>query len=306
MSRVVAGVDGGGSGSRAVILDAEGRELARVAGPSALVDPVEPGGAARVVAELVRRAAEAAGITLPVSALWAGLAGAGREEPRAAVEGELASAGVADRIRVGNDVDAAFRDAFPGHAGILLVAGTGSIAMGRRADGAEHRAGGWGSLMGDEGSGYEVGIRALRAIAGATDGRGPGTGLATSIPAVLGVEGPAALISWAASAGKDRIAALVPLVTEAARGGDEVAYRILEDAAQALLAHVRAVESALEPWPAPPSVALSGGLVAPGGPLRSRIEAGLRERGGSVRPDAVDPARGAALLALALVRDAAG
>lgn len=296
---LVVGVDGGGTHTRAVVVDREGNELARAEAGPAVVGSSAPGLAVRAVAKAAREAVTAAGGTLPVGALWAGLAGAGAREVRLAVTKELVAADLARSVVVGTDVEAAFHDMFAEGPGVLLIAGTGSIAWARGPDGRTIRVGGWGERLGDEGSGYAIGLAALRAVARATDGRGPSTSLVDAVMERVGAETPRKLIPWAAGAAKGDVAALVPLVSVAASAGDAVAAEILERAVSDLSAHLAAAVERAGPWPEPPELALWGGLLGEGGPLR---EAVVREAGSypvrlSDRP--VDPAMGAAKLALA-------
>ena len=312
MTRLVVGVDGGGTRTRAVVLDGEGRELGRAEGSGAIADALNPGPPAAAVAQVCRAALEAAGGGVPAHALWAGLSGAGREEARAAVEEELRRAGVAGRVRVGTDIAAALHDAFGDGPGILLVAGTGSIAWGRAEDGREARAGGWGQHLGDEGSAYALGAAALKEATWQADGRAPRTGLGDAVLVALGLADASDLIPWAASATKREVAALAPVVTRGASGaaargdlaagdpaaGDPAAAAILARAAADLDAHVAALVARLAPWSRPPAVALTGGLLQPGGPLRAPLEGALARRGLGLAPREPDPALGAARLAL--------
>ena len=168
----VAGVDGGGTRTRALLLAEDGAQLARAEGPAALVRPAHPEAAAGVVARLVRRAAATHGVPLPLRALWAGLAGAGRARVRRDLEALLREEQVARAVRVGTDAEAAFHDAFGGGPGILVVAGTGSVVLGVGEDGRRLQVGGWGAVMGDEGSGYRMASRPC----------GPSRGLPTAEP----------------------------------------------------------------------------------------------------------------------------
>ncbi len=125
-----------GTHTRAVVLDADGRELARAVGPAALADPMDPRRPRNQLRRRFESATVAANGTLPCRALWAGIAGAGRETVRASIEIALERLGLAEVVSVGSDVEAAFSDAFDTGPGILLVAGTGSIAWGRNEAGA--------------------------------------------------------------------------------------------------------------------------------------------------------------------------
>jgi glucosamine kinase len=297
VSEYFIGVDGGGTRTRAVVLNGAGEEIARAEGAAALADPGDPEAAAVPIAEVTRAAADAAGIPLPCDVLWAGIAGAGRETVRSSVEMAVDRLGVARRTCVGTDVEAAFHAAFRDRPGILLVAGTGSVAWGRNESGQQGRVGGWGTLLGDEGSGYAIGLESLRRVARDADGRGPETQLREAILSDLGLDGADALVSWTAEAGKGDIAALVPVVVDSSRRGDAVAGEILVKAVEELAGHVLTLLANLGPWSQPPRVALSGGLLGPGGPLRRAMEVTISEQRLPMVEESPDPALGAAWLA---------
>ncbi len=300
MSRYVIGVDGGGTKTRAVVLDHDGREVGRAEGGPAIASARDPLGAAQAVAGVARAAAAAAGVQTPVEVVWAGLSGAGREAARSAVELELGRTGVARMVRVGTDVEAAFHDAFGHGPGILLIAGTGSIAWGRSESGREARVGGWGRHIGDEGSGYAIGVEALRRIARQADGRARETNLRKVILDHLRLAGPDDLVQWSADASKSQVAALAPVVTLAAEVGDEVAAEILARAVDELVGHVLTLLETLGPWHEPPHLALGGGLLQPGGPLRAAVERKVTEERLKVLARPLDGALGAAALGRAM------
>jgi glucosamine kinase len=298
---VAVGVDGGGTTFRVVVLDARGAELNRTETGSTPVVAGAPGPVVTAVRDLVRTACAAAGVALPVPALWAGMAGAGREAVRAELESALARADIARRVQVGTDVEAGMQDAFGPGPGILLMAGTGSIAFGRAEDGRSGRVGGWGSLLGDEGSGYAIGVEALRRIARSVDGRGQGTELGGRVLARLALVEPGDLIAWASTATRAQIASLVPEVHAAAAAGDGVAGEILVRAVEELEGHVLTLLSNLGPWKQPPTVALGGGLLVRSGPLRGPLERVLRAHlDVPILERELDPALGAARKAMAL------
>ncbi len=303
MSTFVVGVDGGGTRTQAVALGLHGQLLGRAVGGAALLDVTNAAEVARSIHQVAEAAAAEAGLTLPAAALFAGVAGGGRPEVKAALRVALATAGVGEAVTVGTDVAAAARDALGTGPGIVLLAGTGSIAWGRNESGRVARVGGWGSLLGDEGSGYDLGLEGLRAVARARDGRGPATELTRLLLEAAGVEAPEGLIPWASQAGKGDIAALAPVVAEAA-ASDDVAGRLLVAAAVALAVQATTLADRLGPWKvASPPVALAGGLLSPGGPLRERVGSLLSDAGLGIVDAGVDGARGAGLLALDLVVD---
>lgn len=293
------GVDGGGTHARAVVIDSEGRQLARRLGSAGIVDPRDPGRAAAAVAQLVREALRDAGAS-SAAALCCGLAGAGRPHEREAVRIALALEHLAERVGVVGDAEAAMADAFPEGAGVLVVAGTGSIAWARAPDGATLRVGGWGLLLGDEGSGYDIALCGLRAVARAADGRATPTALTPVLLAAAAVREPDALIAWAAAATKAQIAALAPSVLTCAARGDDAAAAIRDHAVTALvqMTTVAARRSGATSL----TVALTGGLLAGGGPLLAPVTEALRRQlpDVTITDRAVDAAMGAARIARSL------
>jgi len=295
------GIDGGGTRTRVAVADASGVELARAEGSATVVDPANPKATLGVIEELCREAAEKADVDLPVAGLWAGIAGAGAEPTRGAVETALGEAGLSSRTAVRADAEATFHDAFPSGPGILLIAGTGSIGFGRGAGEAKIRVGGWGALLGDEGSGYGIGMAALRALVRSEDGRGETTDLRGPLLEAVGVADPMDLIRWIATAKKADVASLVPLVLDRAEAGDEVAQVVIDSAVRELVGHVRTLIRRLDPWTSEPEVALAGGLIDENGPLRSRVIKALERLPCRLQERALDGARGACSLAMGLV-----
>ncbi len=300
MSPYFIGVDGGATRTRAVLVDARLREIARAEGGASIADPQAPERSADVIALVVGDVMERAGVPAPCRALWAGVAGAGRETVRSGVRMALERFDLASRVEVGTDVEAAFEDAFDDGSGILLVAGTGSIGWGRSEAGIVGRVGGWGSLLGDEGSGYAIGLEALRRITRDADGRGEPTRLEELILGELDLDDVESLVMWAQMVTKGEIAALVPLVVEASRGGDAVAGEILVEAVEELEGHLLTLLDNLGPWSSRPRVAMTGGLLDPDGPLRRPMESTLQQHRIDLVNRPLFPALGAARLATRL------
>lgn len=297
-SVAAVGFDAGGSRTRVLVLDGEGEERARRVGPPAAVDPRDPAATVEVLAELLRGLEAAGEVALPAHAMCAGMAGAGRAGVREELEAALGATALARRVRVLPDGEVALFDAHGDRPGLLLVAGTGSSAWGRSPRGEVGRAGGWGPTLGDEGSGYALARAALARVTREADGREESSELGPRLLALLGLEEPDELVAWVSEASRAEVAALAPPVVELAGAGVRPATAIVEEAVAHLTAAVEAVHRRLGPWPSPPALALAGGLLDPGGPLRERVAAaaeGLRVR---PRERAVDPVRGAARLAL--------
>jgi N-acetylglucosamine kinase-like BadF-type ATPase len=282
------GVDGGGSKTLAVVTDTRGRERGRGFAGSSNQEVV---GVDRAVAELhaaVARAVASAGAALPVRAAWLGLAGVDRPPDRDALLPGLSA--LAAEVRITNDAELAL-GALPRMVGVALIAGTGSIALGRDAAGATARAGGWGHVLGDEGSGYAIGQQALHAAVRAADGRDDPTLLLEQVLAHWHLDAPDQLIGRAYQPfDKATIAALAPLVLAAARAGDQAARRIVAKAADELALTATTVARALAFTGAPVPLALGGGLLLGAPPLRARV---LRRIRRTLAVDAVlmrDPA----------------
>jgi glucosamine kinase len=286
------GVDGGGTRTRAVIVDDDGREVGRASGAGAVATASQPELAAAAVIRAVQEAAATSGVRLPASVLWAGLAGAGTPAARDGVRTALEQEGVADRVVVGTDVEAAFQHAFGDRSGVLLIAGTGSIAWIRDEAGEVRRVGGWGRHVGDEGSGFAMGLDALRLVTRAADGRAEPTSLATRVLEQCALSSLEEVVPWIETAKKGEVAALAPLVVAEADGGDPGAAALVGAAVDGLVAHVRAACGETKP-----TVVLWGGLVADGGPLRSRVLEALAQEGFSATSRPLDPGLGAAMLA---------
>ncbi len=293
----VLGIDGGGTGSRSFLCDGGGHELYREVGGAALVRPGFEHESVHALSELVSRTLEGAGVSGIPDVLVAGLAGVGREQSRIEMAGRLSELEWARSVCVVTDVDAAFQDAFGDGPGLLLIAGTGSAARARLPSGGVVRTGGWGALVGDEGSGWSLGIAGLRAALRGRDGRGPPTRLTATLPASLGYPESTSLVHHLWGLSKAEIAALAPLVVAAADQGDREAARIVDEAVDRLVEHVVALRREWTDGVSPP-VALLGGLIVPGGPLRSRLTERLHELEVSPREAPPDGARGAAMLGL--------
>ena len=297
MSGIVAGVDGGGSKTLVMLADERGTEIVSVEGGPSAVRPGEAERSAMTIAGAVRDALAAAGMShVMPKVLCVGVAGVGREAERQALWQSLMSADVAEEVVVHADATIALDDAFGDGAGILLIAGTGSIAHGRGPTGTLARCGGWGPVFGDEGSGCWMGRRALSIVTAAHDGREPETLLTGAIMTAAEVDRLEDLIPWAATATPAMFAGLAPAIATSAEAGDLRANALLSIAAEELSLHVRTLARRLfgdEQAAAP--VAFAGGLLSRGTLLRKRLEHRLKSAvpGAQIRAEDVIPARGA-------------
>jgi glucosamine kinase len=302
MTELVIGIDGGGSRTRVVVADTSATALATAEGPGSAV---RPGAVLRSIAVLhdAIRVALAQLTARPgrVRMLCAGLAGVGRDPERSEVLAALQELDVADEVVVVPDASIALEDAFGDSGGVLLIAGTGSVAFGRGPTGTIARCGGWGPVCGDEGSAAWIGRRALGVVTASHDSREPETDLTAPLLAAAGVGAVHELVAWAASATPAHLGGLAPTVLEVAATGDLRANSLVTLAVEELGLHVRTLARRLfSDERAAFPLALSGGLLTRGSLLRKRLEQRLRTMapGAQVRAADVVPERGAVRLAL--------
>jgi glucosamine kinase len=304
VNQVVIGVDGGGSKTRVLIADAAGTEIVGVdAGPSA-VQPGDVERSAEIIAVAVRQALIAAEVDVMPAVACVGVAGAGRQAERDALWQALVARDVAEEVVVHADATIALEDAFGEGPGVLLIAGTGSMALGRGPTGVLARCGGWGPVFGDEGGGAWISRRALGIVAAATDGREAETALTGAILTAAVVDSAEALIPWAARATAAELAALAPAAIHCADAGDARAETLVSFAIEELVIHVRTLARHLfSDERAATPVALAGGMLGKGS-FRSRLERRLLTAvpGAQLRAGDVVPARGAIRHALRLLR----
>ena len=242
----VVGVDGGGTKTEAVILDSDQRIIGEGrAGPS---NPVRVGiaTAAASVREAIDKACAMAKVRRDdLVAAEIGLAGARRRELRDRMREALSMLGIGD-IEVVTDADIALYGATDGAPGIVVIAGTGSICCGVNSRGKRFCAGGWGPIAGDEGGGSWIARRALRAVAHASDGRGPKTALTDSACAYFRVSNADDLVTaiYAPSITNERLAGFGKNVIDAAQQKDRIAQQIIAEAASELaLAAITVIRS---------------------------------------------------------------
>lgn len=253
------GVDGGGTKTLAIIVDADGNERGRGYAGSANHTHAGSKQAVENIHAAVTRAAQQANCTLPLQSAWFGLAGIDRPEDCDLLLPYLQP--LAQHINLTNDAELVL-SGLPDAIGMALIAGTGSIALGRDARGVSARTGGWGHLIGDEGSGYHLGRRCLQAVAKAADGRGPATALVELVLKQWQLGNTDDIIGKVYNdCDQAGIAALSSLVCSAARDGDTVAYSIIEDAAYELVLTLAALQKRLDFVGKPIPLALSGGLL---------------------------------------------
>lgn len=300
----VLGIDAGGTKTVCLLADETG----------AILGEARDGGANLQTAgeleveKVLHRVMEAAVGTREVSpsAICLGIAGVDRDEDAAAVRGIMRRIGFKARTLVVNDALVALV-AGAGHSpGVVVVAGTGSIAYGHNGKGRAARSGGWGYLLGDEGSGFWIGRRALSAVVRHADGRGPSTLLTALILDHLRISTAADLIheTYYRDLRRNAIAGLASLVQRAQAEGDAVASDILRRASVELAAAAGSVVAQLDMRGEGFPFVLAGGIFSVVPWLVSDLAQRLSEVAprSRVEPLQVEPAVGAVALALAEAR----
>jgi len=291
------GFDGGGTKTDCVLLDSKGQVLAEhSAGPS---NPLRAGfdraqASLRSAAEKVLASKQVGAAS--VAAVCAGIAGAGQPRVVKRVMTFLVETFPQAHVQVCTDLDIALDAGLGDGPGIVIVAGTGSAALGRNAEGRLVRAGGDGPWLGDEGSAFDIGRRGVAAVARARDALAPVTTLADSIPSALQCANWSALLELIASGPDEVFPRIFPLVAGAAESGDTPAREILFGAALSLSQLVLSVARRLELAQQEFLVAQAGGVFGVSALLDQAFEALVHSaaRGARVRPVEMPPARAAA------------
>jgi N-acetylglucosamine kinase-like BadF-type ATPase len=231
----VLGIDAGGSKTVALLATAEGRLVAEARAGGANLRTHGELAVEKTLHDVIDHVLE--GQDLRPSAVCLGIAGVDRGDDAATLRGVMRRLGFRDRTLIVNDALIALVAGAGQPTGVVLVAGTGSIAYGVNHARTAARSGGWGPVLADEGSGYWMGRRALVAIMRHADGRGPRTALTPMVLARLGLSRPDDLVNEVYEGPERRqlVAGLGPLVEEARAGGDAVAAEILREAAVELV-----------------------------------------------------------------------
>lgn len=293
------GIDGGQTGTQAVLADATGRVLGRgVGGPSNHVEM--PGGRERLrqaVVDSTTAALREAGLggidDVSFAAVYCAMTG--EADFKTEIITPLFRAAT---VRVEHDAPAALAGATLGAPGVIVVAGTGSVVFGENAAGETFRTGGWGYVFGDEGSGFGIAREGVRAALDALDGAGPETALVAILTEKFGVTDLRLLpmVMYNGHLSRDAVASAARDVLGAWQAGDAVADRVVADGLDALARRARSVATRLHLTD--PLVCLSGGVFG-SQPYVQAFTAAVHAflPGARVLPARLSPAAGAVLLA---------
>ena len=297
----VIGIDGGGSRIRSVIVDTGGRLTAHIGLPfSANVVSVN----ALLISERLRALFDAYKTYIPDRGTFsgiiaAGFAGAGRESERQATYDIFSNLGFKNRVFIFTDLEIALEGAFPFGFGIVLAAGTGSAAFGKDSHGIVRRCGGWGYLLSDEGSGYDIGRKAIAYSLRSFDGLLPKTRLLDDVCSHFSLSSITEIVTLVHS-GKIQpaeIADCAPIVFKAAYENDAVAASIITEAGTALGTLVFGLLQNLHFTGRPVPLCLTGSLFKSKEMLLPHILASLPEGSIAITEPVFPPVIGAVLKA---------
>ena len=256
----VLGIDAGGTKTVCLLADDQGHVISSARSTGANLQAVGELQVEKVLHDVMEHAVGERDIV--PAAICLGIAGVDRPDDRAIVHGIMKRIGFKARLLIVNDALVALEAGAPGQAGVVIISGTGSISYGRNTAGEAARSGGWGYVLGDEGSGYWIGRAALRAVLRAADHRGPRTLLTQMLLDHFAVAQPQALLHtvYHNHLSPAAIGALATCVQTAFREGDPAAIGILRGAAGELEGAALSVARRLELTGEEFTFVLSGGI----------------------------------------------
>lgn len=300
----VIGIDAGGSKTVCQLGDAEAQVLREARGPGANLQSAGELEVEKVLHDVLSEVLT--DVPHAPAAICLGMAGVDRPTDGQIVQGILRRICRGTKTLVVNDALVALEAGAPGQPGVVLIAGTGSIAYGRDERGGAARAGGWGHVLGDEGSGFWLGRQAIRAVLRALDHRGQATSMAEPILAHFGVTRVQDLVHPVYDGGMRprAVAAIAPIVGEAADAGDAVAMHIVDVGAAELAGAATSVATRLGLTNQSFALPLAGGIFRSVPRVRSIVLSRLREQLPSALPALLEaePASGAVRLAAQFAR----
>ncbi|HEX6214604.1 MAG TPA: BadF/BadG/BcrA/BcrD ATPase family protein [Vicinamibacterales bacterium] len=257
----VLGIDAGGSKTVALVTDANGAVIGEGRAGGANLQTEGELQVEKVLHEVIERAMN--GRYTPPEAVCLGMAGVDRESDGRLIRDIMRRLGFRQNTLIVNDALIALVAGAGANPGVVVISGTGSIAFGVSHRGLAARAGGWGPTLGDEGSGYWIGRRALEAVVRDVDGRGPKTALTERVLEFFSLSRPELLVSeiYHQPHGRRAIASLAPEVDRARLEGDLVAGEIMTDAANELATAAGSVITRLDMRGEQFPILLAGGML---------------------------------------------
>ncbi|MFL0247214.1 N-acetylglucosamine kinase [Candidatus Clostridium stratigraminis] len=302
--RYIIGVDGGGTKTESIAYNLEGEEVGRgyggfgnaLLGFDKAIENIE------LSMKNCIKGVEEGHYDASCVFIYLGLAGIEAESVRSKLEKTL-NGDFNLPVKAVNDAEIALASLLKGEDGILTISGTGSISYGLY-NGRTERSGGWGHLLGDEGSGYHIAINAFKNMIFEKEHNLPASPLSKAIMEKLSIEKPENIIDFIYSSGKGDIASFVPIVVKQAEEGDEIAEEILIKAGKDLAEMTYNLYKKLS-FKNEVAIGIKGSILTKVKLVRNSFEEALRERIGSfsIVDEEVSPAKGAFYLAKKLLEN---
>ncbi len=305
MTQLVFGADGGGTKTLGLVSDLDGNIIARHTVGASNPNVVGFEAAAANIVELLNNTCAAANCNpADLRSIVLGLSGAGRQDARKQLQELIKQhTGMALPVTIDTDARIGLEGAFNGAPGIVIIAGTGSVVIGKAADGSTTMIGGWGRALGDEGSGFYLGLEALKSLRLYYDKRGGSEMLASAIASEFGLNSRERIIG-AVYQEKFEFSTLAPVVVACADKGDAMALSILKTGATELAEQARVLAGRLGIKGTIP-VAFFGGLIERDNIYSSMLKDSVAHLlpASEVRKPAKSPAEGAIIMAINLTKN---
>jgi N-acetylglucosamine kinase-like BadF-type ATPase len=258
---IIVGLDGGGTKTRCVFADGSGNSILEITGGPSNFLSIGSDKAASNILSVIKSGLNKLDISIEnVSIILAGVSGAGRkfhaDELKDAMIKKLPE--TLKNVYVESDARVALEGALAGEPGAVLIAGTGSVIFGKDKSGTIHRVGGFGRIIGDEGSGYSIGVKTLKLISNMIDGRNKKDDLLERFNTIFHISNENDLISLVHNPGFD-VASIAMFTIKNADEGSEEAKRILDHESDELLKHITTVREKVGQKPL--KLVLTGSLI---------------------------------------------
>ena len=243
----IIGIEGGGTKTVGLLTTNTGQTVARTQTGPSNYHVVGTEQTKKVLVEIIQKLTENVNpIELDSIRFCLGMAGLGREEDKRIIGAVCNEIGIGKKRILTHDAHIALVGGTSKQIGVIVISGTGSIVYGIDKYGHDARAGGWGYLIGDEGGGYDIGIKGLQAVARSADTREPHTELTQLMLNKLALNNTNDIIQWTHAASRDDIAELSQVVFKAVEIGDKKAETIIEHSVKELLLATETVVRMLE------------------------------------------------------------
>lgn len=298
--KYMIGMDGGGTKTIAYIADVDGNPRQKIISGVLNVNGQSEHNVEKTVRHIAGQVKESGYLIEDCEKIGIGMAGYSNAEARETMVQYVRQEGFSCPIYLFGDHETALSAAFSGGDGIILVAGTGSICYGKGKNGVSVRAGGYGPIMGDEGSAYALAVKILKAVVKAEDGRERSTMLRALVFRTLKLASIEELIRFVydKDTNKREVASLAKLIEEAVAGGDEAACKIERECAEELCQLFSAVKSRI---PEEKNLVFAGSVLHCNSRIREMVTKGILRQHPEmlIAEENIDAAKGA----LYLIRD---